>query len=250
MPSSFTFGHAINHHKYGNGPLDVVTTSDRPRDSVRNFLAYLPRWTLYALNVSTFRQFMFEKKHDIAFRIALGSAYFAVWATIIFNLHAGFCLAYVIFPVGENILLLACVNWCWHGFVDEQTPDDPFVQSVTLLGGPINVLNEDFHVVHHQYPGVHWTAHGNLYAKHEAEYKTHAATMFQGTHVFELFFLIILGKYEMMADMFVDASGKFPSKADKVKLIQSRLRACWWGPHARVEYKQKGWEGVNDPDGY
>ena len=29
LPSSFAYGHSINHHKYNNGPLDVVSTSDR-----------------------------------------------------------------------------------------------------------------------------------------------------------------------------------------------------------------------------
>jgi len=250
MPSSFAFGHAINHHKYGNGPLDVVSTSDRPRDSFTNFLAYLPRWALYALNVSTFRQFMFEKKHEIAFRIVAGTVYFMMWASFIYSFNPTFCLAYVLFPVGENIMLLACINWCWHAFVDPDTPDDPYVQSVTLLDGPINVLNEDYHVVHHQYPGVHWTKHVAMYKKHNEEYKTHAATMFKGTHVFELFFLIILCKYDKMAEIFVDTSGKYPTHEDKVKLLQARLRACWWGPYAKVEYIQKGWEGVNDSDGH
>ena len=29
LPSSFACGHSINHHKYNNGPLDVVSTSDK-----------------------------------------------------------------------------------------------------------------------------------------------------------------------------------------------------------------------------
>jgi hypothetical protein len=28
-----------------------------------------------------------------------------------------------------------------------------YVLSITILGGPFNVLHEDYHVVHHQYPG-------------------------------------------------------------------------------------------------
>ena len=46
--------------------------------------------------------------------------------------------------------MLACIQWCWHGFVDPQDPENPFVGSITLLDGPINVLGEDYHVVHHQ----------------------------------------------------------------------------------------------------
>ena len=35
-------------------------------------------------------------------------------------------------------------------------------QAITILNGTINVLNEDAHVVHHQYPGTHWTNHPRL----------------------------------------------------------------------------------------
>ena len=40
------WGHTINHHRYNNGPCDVVTTADKPRDSWVNFVAFLPRWFL------------------------------------------------------------------------------------------------------------------------------------------------------------------------------------------------------------
>jgi hypothetical protein len=32
MPASFAIGHSINHHKFNNGPADVVSTADKPRD--------------------------------------------------------------------------------------------------------------------------------------------------------------------------------------------------------------------------
>ncbi len=69
-----------------------------------------------------------------------------------------------------------------------------YVGSVTILDGPINVLNEDYHVVHHQYPGAHWEQNVQYYQKHldAGEYKKVIATAFRGTHVFELLFFIIL----------------------------------------------------------
>merc|ERR1711988_1883637 len=70
-----------------------------------------------------------------------------------------FATAYLLYPFLENVVLLACVNWSWHAFNNPNDPEDEYVGSVTILDGPINVLNEDFHVVHHQYPGEHWTKH-------------------------------------------------------------------------------------------
>jgi hypothetical protein len=247
MPSSFAFGHSINHHKYNNGPLDVISTSDRPRDSFLNWVRYLPRFVLYALNISTARQFVYEGEYFVAFKMVLGSAWCWLFAFAVYRLSPLFALMYIIFPIGENILLLACVNWCWHAFIDPDAPDNTYVGSLTLFNGPINVLQEDFHVVHHQYPGAHWTTHPLKYKQHvsKGHYRDHAATAFSGTHVFELFFIIILKDYKMMASKFVDMSGRYPSTKDKQVILKQRLQSCWWGPHAKgKQYQQAGWEGV------
>ena len=55
------------------------------------------------------------------------------------------------------------------------------LQSITILHGPINVLNEDAHVVHHQYPGAHWTQHPDLMRKHTKAYNGGLGSIFVGT---------------------------------------------------------------------
>mmetsp|Transcript_18147 Transcript_18147/g.51191 ORF Transcript_18147/g.51191 Transcript_18147/m.51191 type:complete len:518 (-) Transcript_18147:499-2052(-) len=250
LPSSFAYGHSINHHKYNNGPLDVVSTSDKPRDNFGNFVRFLPRWLMYATNISTIRQFLYEQEYKIAWKMVLGTAYYMIWVACLYRLSPTFTFWYVLFPAGENILLLACIQWCWHGFVDHENPENPFVGSITLLDGPINVLGEDFHTVHHQYPGAHWTQHEEKYKKHANGYKQSSASAFQNTHAFEMFFLIILREYKQMAEKFVDMSGKYPTHEDKEKLIRQRLQTCWWGPNACKDYQQHGWEGVEDSNGF
>merc|ERR1712178_64231 len=79
MPASFAYGHSINHHRYNNGPGDVVTTSDKPRDSLVNFVCYVPRWFLYSINLSTFLQFMSEGNVTVAWKMVAGSAYYWAW---------------------------------------------------------------------------------------------------------------------------------------------------------------------------
>jgi fatty acid desaturase len=152
-PASFAFGHSFNHHKYNNGEYDVATTADKPRDSVINFIAYLSRWTLYSTNVSSIIQFCRERNFVIAFRMFMGSAYWLAWFYFWACRDLTFAVAYVGYPVLENILLLACINWAWHAFNDLDDPMNEYISSLTILNGPMNVLNEDYHVVHHQYPG-------------------------------------------------------------------------------------------------
>lgn len=233
MPSSFSYGHSINHHLYNNGPLDVLSTADKPRDEFKNFVAYVPRFLLYAVNVSTVYQFLLDKKPVIAAKMVFGTLYWAAFVAAIGFLSPMFALCYLLYPLFENIVLLAVINWVWHGFVDPDDPEDTYVNSVTILEGAVNVLEEDYHVVHHQYPGEHWTNHVERYQKHikSGEYKSHEATCFRKTHVFELFFLMILRDYKQLTAKWVDYSEKL-SQEEITALIQARLRAVWWGPRA------------------
>jgi hypothetical protein len=116
-------------------------------------------------------------------------------------------------------------------------------------------------VVHHQYPGVHWTKHPERFEKHMKKHEyadvsapalpvfsllysqamQNKATAFRNTHVFELFFLMILRDYQQMTDKWVDYSGTL-SKEEITATIKSRLRGCWWGPRADKSVQLKGKE--------
>eukprot|EP00051_Salpingoeca_urceolata_P004525 m.65608 g.65608 ORF g.65608 m.65608 type:complete len:428 (+) comp13677_c0_seq2:140-1423(+) len=257
LPSSFAYGHSVNHHKYNNGPQDVISTADKPRDDYVNFLSFLPRFLLYATNVSTTWQFWSEGNRMVAVKMVVGSLWWLGFVVGVGYFHTMFALTFLVYPLLENVMLLACINWCWHGFIDPKDPEDGYVGSVTIYNGPINVLNEDYHVVHHQYPGVHWTKHEDRYHKHfdRGEYADHKATCFTDTHVFELFFVIILADYDYLVEHFVDHS-KTLSKDEIRELLHARLNACWWGPRAPKDLKLKGseignfdmWAGTGNDD--
>eukprot|EP00756_Hemistasia_phaeocysticola_P021526 Hpha_TRINITY_DN15780_c1_g2::TRINITY_DN15780_c1_g2_i1::g.41724::m.41724 len=251
MPSSFVYGHSINHHKYNNGPGDVVTTSDKPRDNFRNFMCYLPRWGLYSINASTVIQFAKEGQYSTCLKMLMGNVWFAAWFAAFASINPQFALWYVLFPVGENILLLACINWTWHAFLNPDDPEDEFVGSVTILDGPINVLQEDYHVVHHQYPGAHWSSHETRYEHHAkmGDYDKTPATVFRNTHAFELFALIVLREYDELAKKFVVKDSSL-SHEDKKAILQQRLRTCWWGPRRNLNIKLQGKEIGNHDHGH
>jgi hypothetical protein len=104
MPASFAVGHSVNHHKYNNAEQDVVTTSDKPRDNVINFVAYLPRWTLYSLNISTIWQFISEGKRTTAWNCLVGSAYYSFWISACLRIFgARFTIGFVLYPFFENV---------------------------------------------------------------------------------------------------------------------------------------------------
>ena len=235
LPATFKYGHSINHHIHNNNEHDVITTSDKPRDNFFNWVAYLPRYVLYAVNISTVRQFAHEGNWKVVYKVVFGSVYFFVWLGLVaYVVGPVFALAYVAFPFFEASLLLAAINWSWHAFVDPNDPSNEYIQSITILDGTINVLNEDAHVVHHQVPGAHWTTHPMHQQKVWDKYIENRASVFRKTHAFEVFGMSVARDYDALAMKFVDLKGERDgcpmSHAEKVDLIKDRLRGCWWGP--------------------
>ena len=90
MPATFAVGHSINHHKYNNGPADVVSTADKPRDQWLNLVCYCPRFMLYACNVSTTAQFVREGKYRVALNTILGTAYYFVFYGLVARVYGHF----------------------------------------------------------------------------------------------------------------------------------------------------------------
>jgi len=252
LPSSFAYGHSINHHRYNNGPKDVISTADMPRDNLKAFISFIPRFALYSLNVSTVIQFNQDGHPDVAVKMLFGSLYFIAWVVFwAFLTSPMFVFAYLIFPLGENIVLLSCVQWAWHSFIDPIDPEDEYVGSVTIFDGPINVLGEDYHVVHHQYPGQHWEDNEKQFKKHFAlgEYQKVFASAFRNTHTFEIFGMVVARDYKALAEKFVDFSEKMTSE-EKVELMKVRLRSCWWGPRQNSGVQLKGKEVGNHDLGF
>jgi hypothetical protein len=235
LPATFAYGHSINHHRFNNGRSDVITTSDKPRDNFANWVAYLARYFLYASNISTIRQFSSEGNYKVVSKVLLGSMWFWGWVVLWASLISPtFALAFVAFPFFEAGVLLAAVNWSWHAFLDPNDPENEYVQSITILDGAINVLNEDFHVVHHQFPGAHWTDHPSHKDKIWDQYIENRASCFRRTHAFEVFGMSVARDYDALAKKFVDLYGEKHgcpmTHEERVTLIKQRLRGCWWGP--------------------
>jgi hypothetical protein len=130
----------------------------------------------------------------------------------------------------EATLLLSAINWSWHCFLDPDI-DNHYSSSITILGGDdkTNILNEDYHVVHHQCPGAHWSTHPTKFEKHRAEYAANKATIFNNTHAIEIYFFAILKKYDLFAERSEDFGGTM-TYDDKLEQVKLRLQTYEWGP--------------------
>ena len=158
-----------------------------------------------------------------------------------------FAIIFVVFPFCEAMMLLAAVNWSWHAFLDPKDLENEYVQSITIVDGCINVLNEDSHVVHHQFPGAHWTDHPSHVDKLWDMYIEQRASVFRRTHAFEIFGMSVARDYEALAKKIVDLvrgekEGRPMTHSERVDLMKRRLRGCWWGPRVYIKAATAGKE--------
>ena len=223
VPETYPLGHQRIHHKYDNGPGDVTFTYDLDRSDPAQWLKYLRRFAMYWTGVSIVGYFIQNKQWKPARRMATGMLVYYSLIAIITFLNPWFGFMYLILPHMSVIIYLAAINYIWHTFCDPADPDNPYINSVTILNGHYNVYNEDFHVTHHHHPQMHWTKMANDYYIHEEKYKANMASVFTDTQEFEMFVWLMMGRFDLMAEHYVDLTGTL-TQEDKIALLKYRMQ--------------------------
>ena len=165
-PGTFTYSHVYNHHKYDNDARDVYCTAYRPRDQFGSWLRYLPEWFGYASNVTSTAAFMTEGRTAETKGIVLSTLWYVAFISGIAYIHLPFALCTLVYAFVEGNILLSVVNFVWHAFICPDDPSNVYITSTTIVEGLNFTLEEEYHVVHHQYAGIHWTKHKEKFEQH------------------------------------------------------------------------------------
>jgi hypothetical protein len=224
LPGTFTYSHIYNHHKYDNDERDVYSTAFRPRDRFGSWVRYLPEWFAYASNVSSVRAFVREGRTRFALATALSTLGYAAFVAALLYAHTQFALCTVVYAFVEGNILLSVVNYTWHAFIEPTEPSNDYVNSTTIVEGLNFTLGEEYHVVHHQYAGAHWTRHRALFEKHLPRYRACVATGFFKVNIFEVFGLIVGRQYAQLAKLYYKPFRADVTDEELVALIKRRLR--------------------------
>lgn len=223
VPEGYPMGHMRIHHKHDNAPEDVTSTVYFNRSQAARFMIYLVEFMFYWTGISV-AHYHFKKGKMKEFRkMALGMlAYYGmITAVMIYSPFFGF--AYMLLPLLSSIIFLAAINYTWHAWTDPSEPKNIYKNSITVLNGHYNVYNEDYHVEHHKRPQTHWEEYPINYEKHREEYASNRAIIFDNTQAFEIFFWLLFGAYDKMADHMVDLNGDMTTE-DKIALLKQRLQ--------------------------
>lgn len=98
----------------------------------------------------------------MVFGLLCYSLFFGIFA---YKVSLTFAFTYVGFPFLENVLNISAYNWTWHAFIDPDDPTNEYANSITIVDGSYNMIDRDLHVVHHSFPGVHWSKYRQLFEK-------------------------------------------------------------------------------------
>jgi len=223
VPNSYAVAHNKIHHRYDNGLKDVHTNLDLDRTKLWSFLTYVPRFGAYWSGFSPIWFFATDTKDTILIRRMLtGMIYYYGILITLFIWDYQFALAYYLFPHFEAIIFFGSISYLWHAFVDPEQPSNAYVNSVTIINGEDNIFNEDYHVVHHNSPLTHWTDYIKNYEEHIQEYIDSRATVFRDTEEGIMLYWMFSGKWDTLAEHFVDLQGKLNTEQKK-ELLLSRL---------------------------
>jgi len=220
---------------------------DVDRTKFSSYILYLPRFFLYWTGWSPLVLFMKRQEYAFAKDLFFGMAYYyGVGAVIWFGVGWSFCLAFFVYPLFEAIAFLGAIAYLWHAFIQPDDPENQYINSVTILNGKDNVFNEDYHVVHHHAPHVHWSEMPKYYEETKDKYAACKATIFTDTEEGELLYWLFTGKWDEMAAHFVDLNGKMTHE-EKKELILLRLRFVLSTSDGR-NFLRKGMKEDKDKD--
>lgn len=224
VPYSYYVAHNKIHHRYDNGLDDVHTNLDLDRTRPLSLVIYTPRFFLYWAGLSPLAFFLHKREYRLAREMAAGMLYYYALIALALSYDWAFGLAFAVFPLMESVIFFSAISYLWHAFVDPADPDNQYVNSITILNGRDNIWNEDYHVVHHTAPRVHWTDYPKHYQEHIEEYKRSRASIFRDTEEGEMLVWMIGKRFDLLAKHFVDLENKM-SEQEKLDLLLTRLRA-------------------------
>jgi fatty acid desaturase len=225
-PGTFYAHHVAMHHAEENMADDGSSTLAYERDNFLHWLHYAVKFQVFGFP-GVIRYFLRTGKRRPLRALVLGESLHWLVAIALFWFAPLPATLFVIAPVFVVRFMLMAGNFAQHAFVDPNHPSDAHKNAYNLLDSRLNAraYNDGFHVVHHRFPGMHWSEMPAWHAAHLAEEQARGTMHFSGIADFiEMWALLMTRNYAKIASRYVRAPGDTRTDAEIVTWLKSLTR--------------------------
>ncbi|MEO5930746.1 MAG: fatty acid desaturase [Candidatus Kapaibacterium sp.] len=224
-PDTYYAHHIGMHHPENNLDDDLSCTMRYQRDSLGDFGRYLFRFMIRVVPDLA----VYLRRHDRAVlrrRMLAGEiSYYTTVAALLFVDWRATLIVFVI-PLLFTRFAMMSGNWAQHAFIDPADPANCYRNSITCINSSYNrrCFNDGYHIGHHLKANRHWTEMPNDFLANRDRYADEGAIVFEKIDYFVIWFLLMIRRYDLLANHYVDLSGENPSREEIIDLLKSRTR--------------------------
>jgi fatty acid desaturase len=224
-PETYFAHHVGMHHPENNLADDISSTTPYVRDSAVDFARYFLRFFFVGIvELSTY--FVRRQRRALLARTLVGEgAFFAVvGALLVLNWRAALVVFVIPFVVVRFAMMAG--NWGQHAFVDRDTPESAYRNSITCINSVYNrrCFNDGYHIGHHIKATRHWTEMPEDFQANLATYAAEEAIVFQGVDFFGVWLMLMLRRYDLLARRLVRLDGRERSESEIITFLRSRTQ--------------------------
>ncbi|MEO1234069.1 MAG: fatty acid desaturase [Myxococcota bacterium] len=224
-PETYFVHHIGMHHAEGNLLADLSSTMPYRRDSLRGFLHYWASF-FFLVHPALIAYMARRKRWSLVKRMVAGELGWLTAVVVLGLINLKATLLIFVGPVIISRFLMMAGNWAQHAFVDPDEPDNDRKSSIVCINCRYNrrCFNDGYHIGHHEKPNLHWSEMpADFLAKRET-YVRDDAVVFEGIDYFQVWGLLMLKRYDVLARNFVDLREEPRSQREIVALLRHRTQ--------------------------
>lgn len=224
-PETYYVHHITMHHAEGNLPRDLSSTMKYQRDSFVDFLRYF--FDFFFLSIFKLASYQLKKKRTKFLTMMLvGELSFYAFVAAGLALAPGPTMVVFVVPFLLCRFLMMAGNWGQHAFIDPNDPGSSYRSAITCINVRYNrrAFNDGYHISHHLSATRHWTEHPAELIDNRATYAAHDAVVFEGIDFFQVWFILMLKRYDWLAARFVQLGEVDKTQDEIIALLKSRTQ--------------------------
>lgn len=224
-PETYFSHHIGMHHAENNLHSDKSSTMKYQRDSALDFLKYSGSFLLIGVPELVV---YFQKKQFWKFvkMIVRGETIFILVIILLSFVSLKATFFVFLLPTLLVRFFMMAGNWGQHAFVDPETPENNYRNSITCVNSAYNkkCFNDGYHIGHHLRPHMHWTEMPCDFLKNKLKYADEKAIVYEGLDFHMVWVFLMFKRYDILANHFVNIDKRYSSKAEIIALLKTRTQ--------------------------